>query len=486
MKKRIVFFAIAALLTACQSPRTATVPPDTATPPPTPQQVYPTAAPTLRPVVGGPLSSGGPWLVFLTYEGLWGVNSDGSGLTWLIDRTGAEFDHFVNGAVAASGGRLALVEVESFYAYSDPRLELLTLPDTQVRQLTQVVPEGFTILQEQDPSRDVYNAVSLYNTFSWSPDGSRLAFAGAMDGPSADLYVYDIAEDQIRRLTSGPTQTLGISWSPDGEWIVHGGASFFPWEMAGPRYWMVDMWAARADGSEVRRLYDASDSLNEQVVGWLDDDTFIVNSVDPERPPLHPPWRLRTFNLATGNVRMLREALFSSVAMAPGLGKLLVGADEDARRYDPDAPRGLRLIDATTGLELLVVEDEPQGIRWSTEANLFLVLTDFGVLAVSPSGDFIDLAVPPGAEGFPVVSPEGRELAWTGSGLWVGSLTSSLDHPPRQILAEPVSLASWGPEGDYLLFISDGRFYVGRSPDFDPMLIAEGMSDLIATGWVRR
>ena len=456
------------------------------TPPPTTPQVRPTAPPTPRPVLDGELSRGGPWLVFLTDEGLWVVNSDGSGLARLIDRAGAEFDHFINGAEADSGGRLALVEVDSFYAYSAPRLELLTLPDSQARQLTQLVPEGFSVPHEEDPSRDVYNAVSLFNTFGWSPDGSQLAFAGAMDGPSADLYVYDVAEDLIRRLTSGPSQTLGISWSPDGEWIVHGGAMFFPWGMAGPRYGMVDVWAARADGSEVRRLYDASDSLDEWVVGWLDDDTFIVNSVDPERPPLHPPWKLRTFNLASGDVRMLREAPFSSVAMSPELGKLLVGADEDVLMYDPEAPRGLRLIDTTTRLEQVVVEDEVSSVRWSSDLDLFLALTDFGVLAVAPNGDFIDLAVPPGAEGFPAVSPKGTELAWTGSGLWVGFLTSSLDQPPRQVFPEPVSLATWGPEGDYLLFFSEGRFYVGRSPDFDPLLVAEGMSDPNAAGWVRR
>jgi hypothetical protein len=105
---------------------------------------------------------------------------------------------------------------------------------------------------------------------------------------------------------------------------------------------------------------------------------------------------------------------------------------------------------------------------------------------VAPDGDFIDLDVPQGAEGFPVVSPMGAELAWTGSGLWVGSLTSSLDRPPRQVFGEPVSLATWGPEGDRLLFFSEGRFYVAASPSFEPLLIAEGVSEPWDLGWVWR
>lgn len=432
------------------------------------------------------LSSEGPWLVFRTENALWVVNSDGSGLTRLIDLTGYDYDHILS--MAASNGRLALVEVESFNAYSPPRLELLNLPDIQVNQLTQLVPEGFTVLQDEDPSRDVYNAVARFSNFDWSPDGSQLAFGGAMDGPSSDLYVYDIAEDQIRRLTSGPTQMLGVNWSPDGEWIVHGGASFFPWEMAGPTFWMEDMWAARADGSEVRRLYDTEDSVGEQVVGWLDDQTFIVTSRDPSAAPFHPDWMLRTFDIETGDVRMLKESHFSSIAMAPGLGKILLGGVEDAILYDPeqDRLRGLTLIDATTGLELIVVEDEARGMRWSSDVNLFLVETNFGILAVSPTGDFIDLAVPKGSVGFPAVSPEGAELVWYGSGLWIGSLTSSLDQPPQQIFAEPVSLAMWEPEGDHLFFFSDEKLYLARSPDFDPTLIADELGDPSSAVWVWR
>lgn len=36
----------------------------------------------------------------------------------------------------------------------------------------------------------------------WSPDGRYLAFLGAIEGPSSDVYVYDTATDRVQRLTS--------------------------------------------------------------------------------------------------------------------------------------------------------------------------------------------------------------------------------------------------------------------------------------------
>jgi hypothetical protein len=464
------------------SPRAET---DTSASLATQPQVHAVATPTPQPVLGGQLSSDGPWLVFLTDEGLWAVNFDGSGLTHLIDRTGAEFEHFITGSEAPSGGRMAVVEVEDIYQYSAPILKLLTLPDGRLTQLTQLVPEAFSVLDEQDPSHEVYDAVSQFNVLGWSPDGSKLALAGAMDGPSSDLYAYDITASRLQRLTSGSTQTLGISWSPDGEWIVHGGGTILPCCGSGPRTRMAELWAARVDGSEVRWLYDSSDSVEpsgEVIVGWLDDAEFIVYSQEGGTP-----WRLRTFDIATREVRMLWGGFFRTGAMASGVGKFLMSTTggDTVLLYDPDIPPGLRLIDVTTGLDMVVVEDEASEVRWLSDLDLFLALTDFGVLAVSPTGDFIDLDVPKGAEGLPAVSQRGG-LAWTGSGLWVGSVTGSLDRPPRQVFAEPVSLAMWGPEGEYLLFFSEGRLHVGRSPDFAPLLVAGGMNYPRAASWVWR
>ena len=61
---------------------------------------------------------------------------------------------------------------------------------------------------------------------AWSPDGRFLAFAGEMDGPSSDLYVYDMAKGpscafRAAARTSYPPAGPAIVWSPDGKWIVY-------------------------------------------------------------------------------------------------------------------------------------------------------------------------------------------------------------------------------------------------------------------------
>lgn len=56
-------------------------------------------------------------------------------------------------------------------------------------------------------------------TLRWSPDGQRMAFSGLRHGQS-DLYVLDLADEQILRLTDDPFADLSPSWSPNGEELV--------------------------------------------------------------------------------------------------------------------------------------------------------------------------------------------------------------------------------------------------------------------------
>ena len=39
---------------------------------------------------------------------------------------------------------------------------------------------------------EAMRAISEQPSYRWSPDGTKLAFIGAMDGPSADVYLYDL------------------------------------------------------------------------------------------------------------------------------------------------------------------------------------------------------------------------------------------------------------------------------------------------------
>lgn len=53
------------------------------------------------------------------------------------------------------------------------------------------------------------------HTAAWSLDGTRLAFLN-----NGDVWVMNADGAGTRALTQGPHYDLGLSWSPDGKWIV--------------------------------------------------------------------------------------------------------------------------------------------------------------------------------------------------------------------------------------------------------------------------
>jgi hypothetical protein len=438
----------------------------------------PTQIPSPR--ADAPLSLSGPWWVFSTENGLWVVNPDGSGLRQLTGSLNLLSD-LPDGA-APQGGHLAYITgTDTIHGLT---LNLLSLPSGEnriVTPLTSAESEPSPEAVQVDASIEAVRAVTYDKSFDWSPDGKHLAFMGVMEGPTSDLYVYSLEDGEIVRHTDGPTQGIRPVYGPLGRYILHAGVGTLG---SGAGMDMKGFWVGNADGSEFRSLFNPSGSGDEIVVGWVDPQTFLVFS--------WTAWGgmrdLRTVDVETGEAEIIWEGCFGeSVGLEEPTGTVLLAVPETYANCIPGVLQGLYIVSAVGGPVFRVVEDEARYVRWSDEAGLFFALTEFGILAVDRNGNFIDLYIPEGSAWFPAVAPGSRQLAWTGnSGVWIGSLTSSLDEPANQIFTKPSWPAAWSPDGQYVLFIShEGSLYVAQEPDFTPLLVMEGVgSERVDSTWV--
>ena len=407
-----------------------------------------------------PLSSEGPWWVFSTPDGLYAINPDGSGLT-----------QFYQGPVNSPWARQILVSPDaSHLAYLVGEGNDATLRINQFPGLT-LVAEIPLLSFSSDPDMEAMRAVVEQPSLAFSPDGRFLAFMGAIDGPSSDLYLYALDTDEITRLTDGPSQAFQPAWSPDGTYIVHTGVQGFG---TGAGYAMSGVWASRADNTDTVTLYDPSGSGDEILLGWVDDGTFVVYSWGP----ICGSHRVRTFNIETQQSTMLWEESFQAIAFDPSEKVVLLTSHDG--ECGPKAGVGTHIVPTNGSAPLRILETTGPQITWSEHARLFLASGDFGagVIAVDARGQFIDLDMPQGAQVFPAVAPGSRDLAWKGDALWVGPLLGSIENPPQAIFNEPVYTVTWTPDGQAVIFFADSGLYIARQPDYQPIRIAEGLDNM--------
>jgi hypothetical protein len=309
---------------------------------PTPRPSNVTEIPVAPPVAPNELNAASPWLLMETYKGLWASNPDGSGLTQLT--TQDYWNYFYLPAATQPGGNLVAFLSPGWFAIYNMSLNLLSLPDggiAKITDLTSPETEAYTTLSPGDYGFEALRAIRERRNFAWSPDGTRLAFVGVMDGPSAEIYIYDLRSGEVRRVSQDDAQNYGPSWSPDGNTLLYFGTENFGERLAGVDN-TTGVWSARGDGTNVTKLYTPQ-SGSEVLVGWLDNTTAVMDTWTPD----FDKHNLRLFDVVTKNTVMLSEDRIIDAKVDDLLGTAMY-AD----------PNGLYFLSANERNPVLVTTDE--------------------------------------------------------------------------------------------------------------------------------
>jgi hypothetical protein len=392
---------------------------------------------TQAPIVNtGELNAEGPWLLMETDQGLWSANPDGSGLTQLTDVDYWQGD--MQNAVQPGGNQVVFITPGS-YDFNHMALNLLSLPDgkiTKVTDLTSPETEAYAESSPGDTGFEALRAVGEQHSHAWSPDGSRLAFAGVMDGPSAEIYLYDVTSGQIQRVSQDDAQNYWPSWSPDGNHLLYLGAETFG---TGAGFDTTGVWSVRGDGTNVTWLY-VPEGGAEELVGWLDDTTAVLDTWKP----VCGSAGLRLFDIVTTKTVMLNEDCFISAAAGGSRSEAIFANSSN-----------LYLLTADNRKPVSVSQDPVARIDpWGLDDYLFTVHFENGGIATFGSGSMDHQVSPVNApSGNLDVAMYGAIWGWTSEddslpGAWISGPGVEIG----QIFSGKARLPIWDPHNNLLFF----------------------------------
>ena len=380
-------------------------------------------------------------------------------------------------------------------------LNLLNLTDGKSRVVTSLLshdyPDNFTLAARQLDQADI-TADGLQNSFvcgitqsiAWSPDGRYLAFAGQMDGVSSDLYIYDLAGQTIKRLSSGPQEVQMIAWAPDGRWILD-------WSSYGSGEGMTyDLYATSLDGSIIHKLPVSSCDTAR----WLDDQTCF-SSEDENGVGMHALSRL---NIKTGELVPVWGGEFSSLAVSADHEWLAYFSHFSSQALktgsDPNFVPGLYLVNLGTlnasRVELPGMLDDYQalqGLGSGDQSFGLLNASENALYFLSPGGKLSATGIDASAFS---LSPDKQSLVAIGRKIHIlkadGTSLREVDLPAGR-LGRAIGSILWRTDSSGLFFTyqdprnAHGQLYgmdrLTGSPELvDDRLAPSGSSDFIWVG----
>ncbi len=436
------------------------------------------AVPTATSAPATELTPNGPYILYAKESGIWLSNADGTVLTKISSQTPGLGD--LHSALSPSGKRLV------FVSQNESGLDLLEvmIPSGETRILTHLMDITPDELISDPTSKKAfaYYAIHDYPAVAWKPGSDDLlAFSGAIDGPTSDLYLYDFTTNAVVRLTDGGSQTIYPSWSPDGNYILHYGVSWVP-PFGGAivgfnRFdgiWAVEM-STRKVIQQPKPQVDLPLTLGWQYAGENRHSYFAYDNQD-----ICGSQNLRVVDALTGKSEAVMQESFYVISQNPTSSRFLFSASADCKNspglgvylYSPDGGQLEKLSDA-----------KAYEISWQPEGGAFYAypLGLFSEDGVNYPPPFVDKSYHPalsklGYQAWEVIeNRQGRTILSTDGKTWQDVLPGLVDG----LLWDPV-------KGDTLMIaLADGSLYRASSPQFEPLyagsLEGHGLTQMI---WV--
>jgi WD40 repeat protein len=412
------------------------------------------------------------FLLAITTSGIWQVNEETQEILQLSNDV----------LDAPRPYRKGLSPDKKFYAYItgdlNPTLVLLNLETNSRAYETPLSGPNSQIkpnMDAGDPGRSVLLAMQFYGSLAWSPDSTHLAFVAAMDNASTDLYLLNVTDQSLSRLSDESSNAAHINWSPDGRFIEFVTINNFG-TGAGvdiDAIWVYD----RSQGST--KLLEQATSSGEEFISWIDNESFYINSWNA----ICSAYNMRTINAVTGAQDMIYDRCFSGIAY-DAVGKMgLLAVNEffiDACQCGEVDDFGTYVFGESMGMGDVGIKIKKfeyinaYGVELLDPGNLFAIYTDEGLTHLFDTTGF-PISIPNAVAGLkPFPSPTGAYWAWypyygDNTGLMVTDNQSTL----FELSASSSGNVVWRDDGNRLYFIESNRILAADAPDFSPSIFAE-------------